>query len=424
MVVRIRLLDPEMLGRRFQYAFLSFADLEKVDVKPDIGEAVFLDEKEYVKTVKMVLDAIIETLSWPENAEGNREKSKCLDHKINCHGAINCTSLDRGPNFYQAGGKSEKSMLKAAGLTKCKYYYYDSKKKECVESIGWVHAAVSYACKVIEKGGPLGGEAKYNVPRLAMASLFSVNKIRNIIDFANSDGKMINVDTLGTVLLGGALSYLGKYTLKSGSDDKKTLEFYIIPDYVSRSYRALRQITALGGVKENLARKAINTAENLGVGFEQALALVTASLVLKHVAEARRTGVDIDNVLASGKLYTIQPEKRPQVRAGVPLPNVLLKAYSPETLEVLDWFVSKALYAVGDIGSQVRSAAATCVNNLFLQAVSLGAGELYIKDCMRVLVVLLDEEELPSDVRRAAKTLLWRLEREAIRILSWGVGVL
>jgi len=402
-IVRIRLLDPEMLGRRFQYAFLSFAN--RVEVRPDLGEAIFPSEDEYVSTVEAALDAIIRALSWPENA---KKKSKCPDYEIDCDGTIKCTSLDRGPNLYQAGKKSDRRTLKAAGLTTCKYY-----TSKCDEGVAWVHAAVSYACMVLSRGGPLGGGARYDIPWLARATLFS--KIRSVRGTSEARTKTIDIDTLGTVLLGGALSYLGRHRL--GDSD---IEFYVLPDYVSEAYRALREIAALDGITGNLAARVANTVKNLGAGFEQALALATATLASKHEARAQEMGVDVNEALASGKLYTIQSGQRVQVRAGVPLPNALLKAYTPETLKALDWFIDESLKARGDAKSHVKNAAVTCLNAMFLQAISSGVGELYIKDCMRVLAALLDQETLPKKTKEAARNLLRKLEWEAVRAIHRG----
>ena len=403
--VRIRLLSPEMLGRRFQYAFLSFSDY--AEVRPDLGEAVFPSPEEYVRTVWEALAAIVEGLSWPEPSK----EGKCPRPTVSAgEWSIDCSRLDRGPSLYQLGSKSDAAILQGAGLTACAYV-----TRACKATVAWTHAAVSYALEVIRRGGPIGGGASLEVPWLARASLFS--RIRSVRGPSEAKGARIDADTLGTILLGGALSYLGSWRVDSGRQASE-LEFYVLPDYPSRAYRVLRQIAASGGIRDNLAAKAVRLLRELSVSYEQALAVSVASQVYSHAAIARRAGVEVDEALAAGKLYTVQPGRRAQVRAGVPLTNVLLRVYSEETLRSLDIFVSQATRVRDrEAGNAARNAASECVNSLFMQALSGGSGDLYLRDCARALAALHGYDKAPPQLRRSAAILLGRLEWEATRII-------
>jgi len=405
--VEIRLLDPEMLGRRFQYAFLSFAD--NVDVRPDLNVAIFPSREEYILTVKRALEAILESLVWPATT---RRKTRCPEYAITEAGyGIECTRLDRGPSLYQAGKKSDYRTLQAAGFNICKYI-----NQKCEETVAWLHAAVSYALQVINNGGPLGGEPSYDIPWLARATLFT--KIRSVRGATKAKDKTIDKDTLGTVLLGGALAYLGSHRV-----GEQQLEFYVLPEYVSKAYRALRQIAAADGITANLAARVARISSELSISFEQAIALVVAALAYKHVSMAESLGVSVDDVLASGKLYTIQSGRRAQVRAGTPLPNLLLKAYSEATINRLNWFVNEALrQRDSDAASAAKNAASTCVNSLFLQAITGASGELYLKDCMRDLLAVHEYEKTTRLLREAARSLLTALEEEAEMIILGARG--
>ncbi|NPA96601.1 MAG: hypothetical protein GXO32_03245 [Crenarchaeota archaeon] len=391
-----------MLGRRFQYAFLSFAD--NVDVRPDLNIASFESKEEFVKTVRLALETILASLMWPETT---RKKSKCPPYRLSKIGyELECTRLDRGPNLYQAGKKSDYRTLQTAGLNVCKYI-----NQKCQDTVAWIHAAVSYALLVLEKGGPIGGEPEYDILWLARATLFTM--IRNVKGAVEAKDKKINIDTLGTVLLGGAISYLGSQKV---SDQQ--LEFYVLPEYVSRAYRALRQIAAVGGITSNLAAKVADLTRNLSVSFEQAVALATAVFTIKYAHIATKLGISIGEALGSGKLYTIQTGNRAQVRAGVPLSNLLREAYRGHTLEKLDWFVGEALrQGDKDAASAAKNAASTCIHSLFLQALAGVSGELYLKDCMRDLLAVYEYDKSSRELKRAARSLLSSLESEATRII-------
>ncbi len=399
--IEIKLLEPEMLGRRFQYAFLSFSDT--VTLRPSLNSAIFTSARDYVESVEEVLKAITGSLAWPETT---RRKGKCHTITLDRH-RIECTRLDKGPNLYQAGNKSDLKNLTSAGLDQCKYV-----TQKCDETVAWTHAAVSYAVRVIENEGPLNGPAAYDIPWLARATLFT--KIRSIRGAAEAKEKRIDIDTLGTILLGGALSYLGTHSIAD-----QRLEFYILPDYPSTAYKVLRQIAAIDGITGNLAAKIARLAGEISVSLEQALTFSTASLIHKHAAIAQKAGVDVDEALASGKLYMVQPGRRAQVRAGIPLTNIILHSYDEATIRALDWLVGEALRQRDREGGRTaKNVASICMNNMFIQVLAGSSGDVHLRDCTRALATVYEYEKVTTSFREAAIALLLRLEREVLRMLS------
>ncbi|MCE4624523.1 MAG: hypothetical protein F7C35_01480 [Desulfurococcales archaeon] len=406
--VKIKLLDPEMLGRRFQYAFISFS--ERAYIRPSEGEVEFGSVDDFLDAVEEALKAILDGLTWPVSS--NR-RQKCSDLTVQVAGySIVCNRLDRGPRLYQLGSKSDFAIIRNAQLDLCKYV-----TQKCDKTVAWTHAAVSYALKVLEMEGPLNGPPEYEIPWLARATLFS--KVRSVRGTVDAKGKLIDVDTLGTILLGGALSYLGSQRLDAGGRGQASeVEFYILPDYPSKEYRVLRQISAAEGITGNIAARTVRLLRELTVSFEQALALSIAVAVYRHAGIAQKAGVNIDAALSSGKLYSVQPGQRAQVRVGLPLTNVLLHSYERGTINSLEWFIDEALRQKDkEARNAAKNAASTCLNSLFLQAVSGASGDLYLRDCARDLVAVYNYDKAGNRLKEAARSLLGRLEWEAVRFL-------
>ncbi len=406
--VEIRLVGPETLGRRFQYAFLSMADT--VEVYPARGVAVFPTVDDYVETVEKALQAVVRGLDWGPSSQG---RQGCQGPSFSVGGlVIDCCRIDRGPSVYAMGKRIDVEVFRRAGLDKCYYSLTGGRRRGGGPTIGWAHAAISYALKVLGKGGPLGSKPEYDVPWLAKASLFG--KTRSMAGAREAKAIQVDVDSLGTILLGGSLAYLGSHRV-TGAGGGETVEFYVIPDYVSDTYRVLREVSVYQGIRDNLASRLARLVSELQVGVEQALALSYGSLLVEQSQLV--TGIGAGRLLAAGKLYIVESGRRPQVRDGVPLTDILNRFYGDRLVKHAWWFAREALSARGDVGSYARRAASTCINMLFLQTMT--SSELFLRDCARLLAGLLSlEPPPPPGLVGAATALLSELERVSRQVLS------
>lgn len=349
----MKLAPEETLGRRFQYAFASIALARGIGVKVDPAKGVmeFPSGHSYHMAVETASRYIVDALTQRRPISGCRSEARI-------HG-VDCCTLNPGPQLYAAGGKYESAIFIDAGLTA---YSIEVRGKKQVR---WTHAALSYAAIVAGKRGPVGG-GSYDIPWTAKATLFSkrraplpgIGKVRHAVD----------IDTLGTILLGGALSYLGRY--RAGAAD---IEYYLVPEYPSEGYARIRAIASLGGVgvssDSNLAGIITWLTSGLSVSFEAALAAGVAAKIAQAAVDAEK--LDREGVAGTTRLVTIRPQQRPMVTGSSPLTLSVALSFSGDT-------VSTALSLAGSVMAQMRRApegllgaehaVSRCINALFLQS--------------------------------------------------------
>ncbi|MEB3787975.1 MAG: hypothetical protein GSR78_04375 [Desulfurococcales archaeon] len=403
-VFRLNLLPEEAFGRRLQYAFLSMAYEGSADARVrvyyDRGYADFDSVEGYVRVVREALSRIVSSLK-------RENRSGCPVPPV---GGVDCCMLDRGPSLYTSGA-SDLKLLREAGFTRCPYI---TAKGE--ESVSWVHAAVSYALRVMEEG-PLGGRAEHGIPGLAKVTVFS--SVRGSGVRREAKNIRVDLDALGTVLLGGALAYLGSHRMSESGGDR--LEFLLVPDRPGFEYKVFRDIASADGLGGNLAARAAMLVSGLGVGVEQALSVSLAILLNKHRDMLRGVGVE-DRVVGSARLYTVSSGQRPMLRGGLPLSTVVYKAYS---WSLLGRLAEAASYARrirgGDKARAFSSALAECMNDMFLQA-SAPCHTSFLADCARLLSQVSHDEGLPSEARERAAGLLEAVSRD-YESLTGGCGV-
>ncbi len=397
--MRIKLMPKETFGRRMQYAFLSMAPEDSTVVRYETDIVEFDDVESYVKTVELALEAILGFL-YDEGSQ-----ARCRLEPV--HG-IDCCKLDRGPTLYTSG-ISDSKILRDAGLDKCMYPAAKGGPR-----VAWTHAAVSYAVMVLERGEPLRG-GDYRAPNLAKASLFT--NVRGVGVATESKEIRVDLDAMGTVLLGGAIAFLGSHRL--GHDER--LEFFLLPDSPTATYSVLRSIMA-GKTTGNLAGRVSRLIRDFNVGFEQALALITASLLYENEEKVSKLGVG--RLSASGRLYTVSPgqrrqkrqkPQRPMIRSGTPLSTLLYEAYEKDTISAFNWFTNAAEAASRSRRDRIdKGVVASCLNYLYLQAQSpCATGFMY--DCARILAELSRRND---ELGKSSSLLVWRLKAEYSR-MAW-----
>ncbi len=400
-VLRLELLPEEAFGRRLQYAFLSVAYTSPYDSRVrmyhDRGYADFNSKEEYVDVVREALSLIVKALRYDR-----RSSAGCSVPPV---GGIDCCTLDRGPSLYTSGASDLKTLSKA-GLTACPYITSQGK-----QSVSWVHAAVSYAVRVIENGGPIGGSGVYEIPSLAKVTVFS--NVRGARVKKEAKTIKAGLDELGTVLLGGALSYLGSHRLSEKGGER--LEFLLVPDRPSYEFKVFRNIASTDGISGNLAARAAALVSELGVGVEQAFSLAVAILLGRHQELLRGLGSE-DRVVGSARLYTVSSGQRPMLRGGLPLSTIIYRTYSRELLNALNgtvWYARRV--RGGKAHEALGSALRECISGLFLQA-SAPCHTGFLADCGRLLGQVAFDDEMPSEARSRASRLLGMVSREYERL--------
>ena len=374
--IRITLLPKEMFGRRLQYAFLSLGS-DDVYINYEQGYAEFSTPDDYVFLVEKALEQIRTALA---TQRGPRD---CQGPILN---GLSCCHLDGGPKLY-GNDKDIKTAIIQSTSFKCNYSTPRGDKLA-----GWTHLAVSYALEVIDKDGPLNEPNSLTVPLLAKASLFS--RLRGVGIKTEKKKVKNNIDTLGTVLLGGALSYLGRFNLSRKGQDQA--EFFLLPDKPSETYNILREIAALQGLSGNLAAIATTIIKEIGVSAEAAISLALALLLYRNKERVEEIGAP--TLVYNTKLYTVSPgANRPMVRGGIPLSLIFYQTYSERTLKQLQ----SLLYLAGTrkLDEQTRkdlqSALATCIHSLYLQAQNPCHGEFMV-DCSRIVSSIEPNKKMKS----------------------------
>ncbi len=397
MEAKIRLLPPAYMGRRMQYALLSLSPIAET---PDrlshtllSGEAR-LSNAELTTLVREAIRFIADSLNAAQR---------------NCRGptleGVDCCSISGGPTLYTSGANDRK-ILEKAGLVDC----HIVRKSE--RTIGWTHAAISYALKVLQ-GRINDGEPRYDLPMLAKASLFS--RSRGYTGTWETKNYKVTLHELGTTLLGGAIAYLGRQRISEGGDRGGNIEFYILPDRPSQEYRALASLASAGSLGGNLAARAARLART-GVSLEAAVSLAFA--VMARMYADRLSGLNPALVAGSARIYMVGTGQRPMIRGGLPISPAFHQTYANTTIRRLYNLATNAR-------DSLKDAAVNCVNKLFLQAQAGPYGD-YIVDCARSLegaLSSLKDREATGDLAEEARRLLGDLHHEYFRIArGWTVA--
>ncbi|MEB2835839.1 MAG: hypothetical protein GSR80_001080 [Desulfurococcales archaeon] len=399
---KLELAPPETLGRRFQLALLSL-DPGLYTLNATAGYAAFTSPDDYVELVEEALGAL--------RALESESPRKCKPTQV---AGIDCCKLHRGPKLYTAGA-SDYTLLRSAGFTRCAYSTSTGK-----ESIAWSHAAVSYAAMVLDSGGPLGGAAK-GLPWLAKSTVFGKVRVAGGGRQAGGrrSGSQVSLDTLGSVLLGGAIAFL--WSQRVGRDN---LEFYLVPDAVHRGYAALRELMVGRGLRDGVAYRAARLASELPVSIEVALALALAVELAEHYKPARELAAytEVEELERAATVVTVTPQQRPMVRSTIPLTSILYAAYDGTTLRevlALAWASRGAPRGLEGL----RDAVGGCINAMFLQAMHARDSD-HLSGCIRSLAALADAahrrglREWESRLGRLA----WRLARDYLEMARGVAG--
>ncbi len=351
----LRLAPEFALGRRFQLALLSFAP---VDVVVEGDEAVLRDPGDYVAAVEAAARHVLERL----RLGARRRNCRAGKLELKVLGEVDCCLYPPAPRLYTAGVSDYKLLQAALGV--------DS----------WVCAALRYADEVASRGAPLGGSAR-DLPWLAKASVFtSVRGPGGGVGKSRAQG--YTLDTLGSVLLGGAAGFLGSYRLGDSQ-----AEFYLLPEAPSDAYRGLLDYLSLGGPGEspsgNLAGLAVWLARRAPVSLDAAVGAALAAKLGEALGEAGALGYASQRI-GVAKLYLVRSGgKRPMVTEGVPLTTAHLELLGGDAVRALVALAREASVA-GEEGSGALAAVATCVNAALLDAANpcLSGG---LQACLRDL---------------------------------------
>ncbi len=398
MEARIGLLPPAYMGRRMQYALLSLSPIAK---DPDRLSYTLLSGEARLSTTELKALAMQALGFITASLRANQR---------NCRGptlaGVDCCSISGGPTLYTSGS-NDKKILENAGLAECHIVKEARGRGKPGLTVGWTHAAVSYALKVLEDRVD-GGERRYDLPMLAKSSLFS--RSRGYTGVWETRNYKVSLHELGTTLLGGAIAYLGRQRVSEGGDRGGSIEFYLLPDRPSGEYRALASLASMGSLGGNLAARAARLART-GVSLEAAISLAFAVMV--DMYRSKLSGLNPALVAGSARVYMVGTGQRPMIRGGIPISPAFYQAYTSPTI--------RRLYNIAtNAGGSLKDAAVNCINKLFLQAQSGPHGD-YILDCARTLegaLSSLKEKEATSDLTEEARRLLESLHHEYFRIVA------
>jgi len=389
----LKLAPPETLGRRFQFSLLSVdPGLASVDIER--GIAWFNGEGDYVALVEKALKKIVDYMST------RKAPQACRGGIV---GGINCCALDAGPRLYTAGGGDVK-LFREAGLTKCVYVTRAGKPNP---GGSWTHAAVSYAVEVVNARGPLPSPRRYNLPWLAKATLFS--HIRGPPGTTERKLGDVDINTLGSTLLGGSLSFLGSW-VTGGDPRRDRIEFFLVSEAVSQAYNTLRDVAVYKGYGRSLAAIASRLAREVPVSLEIAVFLALAVKLAQKLGPVSQLSNYEDplEISSSSLLVTITPQQRPMVRSAMPLSPLLYYSYRPSTLFEVDSIAENVGLLQGRGTAQVsglRDLLGKCISKMYLQA-SYPQSE-HLADCIRDLASLADHAHSKGNAGLGRR--LWRL---------------
>lgn len=373
MPVVIKLAPIETLGRKMQYAFLSYALYKNIRIEANyLADEVVIDEDDFRDLVKEVKDVIIKAIIM--NEEDIDKVMKGFD--------ICSFKFDEGPKLYTAG-RSDIGTLSDLGLTMCQQAETTEEGKKKVATT-WTRAALSYANMIINNTRTVEGNKEVPLIQLATVTLFSEKNIRTPINVKRKRNVNIkvNFDGLGVLLLGALLSYVGRYTLQQS---KEYYEFFLFPDSPNKAYMTLRNLAILTSTK-NIGYLVHWFVTNLtGISFETALSMAIAT----RIADDAKTASYLENEgsISTSKLYLVLPQKyRPMLLQATPLDLTIAKTYSNNTIKNINNIAKKIVsFPKQDYNKQQAiSAISDCINYMSLQTMSPCNSE-FLVGCLREL---------------------------------------
>lgn len=402
MSVVIKLAPIETLGRKMQYAFLSYALHKHIRVEANyLANEVRIDEDDFQDLVKEVRDVILKVILKKEEEVVT----------VMGGGDICSFKFDEGPILYSAG-MQDKNILSKLGLTMCQpagtaNEGEEGKGKKKKESISWTRAALSYANMVINNSRTVEGNEEVPLIQLATVTLFSEKNVRTPINFKKKRDVdiTVNFDGLGVLLLGGLLSYLGRYSLqlsqrqkRSEEGEKESQEYYeflLLPDSPNKAFINLRNF-AITTSNNNIAYIVQWLVTNLsGISFEVALSIAIAT---KLANEAKTADfLESEGSIFSSKLYLVLPQvlplksrektySRPMLLEATPLDLTIAKTYSNDTIKYINEIAKKVVSSPKQDydKQQAISAVSDCINYMSLQTMSPCNSE-FLAMCLREL---------------------------------------
>ncbi|MBP1357881.1 MAG: hypothetical protein JZD40_05270, partial [Sulfolobus sp.] len=255
-----------------------------------------------------------------------------------------------------------------------------------------------YADMVINNSRSVSGDKEVNMVQLATVTLFSEKNLRGPINVRRRERKdmTVNFDGLGVVLLGGLLSYLGRYTLKQsqekdeeekGEEKKRkksnVYEFLLLPDSYNKAFINLRNvaITTTNNSIASLVRWLIINFS--GISYEVALSMALAT---KLAYEAKTADyLENEGSISSAKLYLVLPQEfRPMLVQANPLDLTIAKTYSNDTIKYINEIAIKIASSQREDKQGAVSAVSDCINYMNLQAISPCSTE-FLAGCLREL---------------------------------------
>ena len=394
----VGLAPPYTLGRFFQYAAVS-------SMVKAIGSAeVVVDDDYNVVRIRSPLalrrmaEALVDAVSRDFVRENTlRGRGECRGASLavpDVDAVFDCCSLEGGPRLYSFGKKRDADIILGAGLDEC--HTIDDRGRKRVT---WVGGALSYAKKVLERGGLLGGEAS-DLPTMAKATLFSRYKVAG--GYANAERIPVSVDTLGTVLVGGVLSFLGR---------PGGVEYYLIPSTVVAGFPVVAGI-----LRSARTWRPYLLVRELPVGLEDAL-----SLELSYKVASREVSLAIaSGVVSRSRVLAVSSGRRPVVLGSIPLTLLPARVFGAGTLGGLLYLAQ--LSASQKQVEGLKDVAAQCLRAAILFSSHPCTDESLIA-CIRELSRLYSSStKLPRTIRNTAGKLVSWLAGDMDRALRGCMG--
>ena len=392
----VRLAPPYTLGRALQYA--AFSSVIPVGGTSDV---VVDEDYEVVRVRRPVVfqrlaEAVVEVALqyFARRApSGGCEGATLPFPSLGVE--IDCCRLDTGPRLYSFGKKRDADVLLRAGLDDC----YTIGEKGA-KRVTWTGGAMSYARRLLERGGPLGGRAE-DLPTLAKATLFS--RYKTPTGYVNAEKIPVDLDTLGTVLLGGVLAFLGR---------QGATEYYLLPSAPVGGYRLIADLLRIA-----TSPRPYLIARELPVGLEAALSLELSYRILNGEARIDLAG----SVISRSRVLVVDAGRRPLVLGSIPLTLLPARVFGASSLDRLLQLAVQSLRA-GNGSTGLRDAAAGCLRAAVAFS-SNPCGDETLLACIRDLARLYSgSDRLPAQARRLVRGLVPSLSRDMDRALGGCTG--
>lgn len=387
MAVKVDLLPSYSLGRYFQLAALALFEFRFT------GESLtFEEQSEYVRLVKTALEKVIELKV--------RSRVVVAPGRVCDTVKILCENIDEPKFMYNRS--VDRDFARKLGIEEV---------KGCeISEDSICHLLVAYMERLLRSG--ISNE-RVKLPMLLRSTIFGKIKGPQLVEVEEAQ-----LDSVGLALLGALTSYLGTIVVGDGR-----YEYYVIPD---GSYRSLKYfipvMETLSGVVGE-AHYAIPEVSRVltsvsGLSLDLASYLATLINVLRS-AEATEKALGLASNRAFEPLLLARlevSEYRPQVLwiGNLAISDALLDLRR-RGLEVA---MAKLYHLIQRSGrsrnERLASVTSICVNSIAtatLATVNESAKASALLDCARGLASLLDDEDVPEELRSLARTVLESLSR-------------